>query len=118
MPELSGLLLPGLNELAEPKLILLEKLLDLVCAVEPLLDVVDSDHRLRFPTPSLTLSMLFDRLCESTGRRRVSGDVETDFEKFDVLFTTFVLICGAPGGREIDPSGPIGPIRWVLLSVE
>jgi hypothetical protein len=53
---------PNVNAPAPPKLMRREKLLDLPCAADPLLEVVDSDQRLRFPTPSLTPAILLDRL--------------------------------------------------------
>jgi hypothetical protein len=46
-----------------PKLIRREKLSDLVCDADPLLEVVDCDQRFKFPTPSLTPFTLLDRLC-------------------------------------------------------
>lgn len=45
------------------KLICREKLSDLVCDVDPLLEVVDCDQRFKFPMPSLTPFTLLDRLC-------------------------------------------------------
>jgi hypothetical protein len=56
---------PKVNAPEPPKLIRREKLFDLVCAVDPLLDVVDCDQRFRFPIPSRTPLKLFDRLCEA-----------------------------------------------------
>jgi hypothetical protein len=75
---------PKVKAEGPPKLIRLEKLLLLVCAVEPLLDVVDCDQRLRFPTPSLTPTMLFGRLCVALGRRRDSGEL-TNLEEFEMV---------------------------------
>lgn len=57
--------LPKVKALAPPRLIRREKLFDLVCGVDPLLDVVDCDQRLRFPMPSCTPLKLFERLCEA-----------------------------------------------------
>lgn len=75
----------------------LEELFDLTCAVEPLLEVVDCDQRFRFPTPSLTLPRLSDRLCEVIWRLRASGDIGARSVKFAVFFP-FVLT----GGLEFD----------------
>lgn len=46
-----------------PKLIRREKLSDLVCDADPLLEVVDCDQRFKFPMPSRTPFTLLDRLC-------------------------------------------------------
>jgi hypothetical protein len=99
--------MPKLKEPGFPKLILRDRLFDLLCATEPLLDVVDCDQRLRLPTPSFRPPMLLDRRCEALGRRRDSGDVDTGFEKFAGLLETFVLACGAAGSRDNDRPGPI-----------
>ncbi len=80
---------PKVKAPGPPKLIRLEKLFDLAFAVDPLLEVVDCDQRLRFPMPSLTPLRLFDRLCEALGRRLDSEDV-TGFEKFAVPFESCV----------------------------
>ena len=45
------------------KLSLLMKLFFLLWPAENRLEVVDCDHRFRFPTPSLILVILFGRLC-------------------------------------------------------
>lgn len=74
-----------------------DELFDLACAVEPLLEVVDCDQRFRFPTPSLILPRLSDRLCEAIWRLRPSGDVGAGSGKFAVFFP-FALT----GGREFD----------------
>jgi hypothetical protein len=104
---------PKVNAPGPPKLIRREKLFDLPCVLELLLDVVDSDQRLRFPTPSLSLLLLFDRLCVLLGRRFDSGEV-TGFEKFAVVLEALVGICafcGAASGREVDRPGPKEPLR-------
>jgi hypothetical protein len=44
--------LPKVNAPETPRLMRRVKLLDLLCGEEVLLEVVDCDHRLRFPTPS------------------------------------------------------------------
>lgn len=46
-----------------PKLIRREKLSDLVCDADPLLEVVECDQRFKFPMPSLTPFTLLERLC-------------------------------------------------------
>lgn len=59
LEKLSNLLDPAADASAR------EELFDLTCVVEPLLEVVDCDQRFRFPTPSLRLPRLSDRLCEA-----------------------------------------------------
>lgn len=95
LEKLSILLVPEADPSAR------EELFDLACAVEPLLDVVDWDQRFRFPTPSLTLPRLSDRLCEAIWRLRASGDVGASSGKFAIFFP-FALT----GGREFDRPWP------------
>lgn len=100
---------PKVKAPGPPKLIRLEKLLLLVCAADPLLEVVDCDQRLRFPTPSRTPLTLFERLCDALGRRRDSGEL-TSLEKFEVVFETYaesVLGGAADADRVFEVLGPI-----------
>src|SRR4051812_11152096 len=57
--------MPKVKAPEPPKLIRRERLFDRLWAVEPLLDVVDCDQRLRFPMPSRTPLKLLDRRCEA-----------------------------------------------------
>lgn len=90
-----------------------EELFDLACAVEPLLEVVDCDQRFRFPTPSLALPRLSDRLCEAIWRRRASGDMGASSGKC-VVFFPFALT----GGREFDRPERAASNGSALASVE
>jgi|HubBroStandDraft_4_1064222.scaffolds.fasta_scaffold1339688_1 hypothetical protein len=102
-----------------PKLIRRERLLDLPCAADPLLEVVDCDHRLRFPTPSLTPLTLFDGLCVLGGRLD-SGGV-TGLEKFATPFCVFEDIWAARDkveGRGSDRLGPTEAALWTVTVEE
>jgi hypothetical protein len=97
-----------------------EKLFDLVWAVDPRLEVVDWDQRLRLPMPSRTPLKLFDRLCEALCRLRDSGEI-TGFEKFAAAVETWVGAwesCGAGGGLGVDRPGPIEAARGTLRMEE
>ncbi len=103
-----------------PKLMRLEKLSDLVCVVDPLLEVVDCDQRFKFPMPSLTPFTLLDRLCVVLCRRLGSRDF-TGFEKFAVPFEPFVEVCmscSEASGRGTDRLGPIDAARWTVTIEE
>jgi hypothetical protein len=112
--------LPKCDPPEPPMLNRREKLSDFLWAVDPLLDVVDWDQRLRFPTPSLTPLKLLVRLYEVLERLLDSVDV-TGFEKFDVPSETWFRIlssCGTASGRGVGRLGPIEAARWTVTIEE
>lgn len=105
-----------------PKLMRLPKLLDLLCPTEPLLELVDCDHRSRFSRPSFTPPKLLERLWVALDRRRGRELAGALLEKLVLppltACATKGTFCGASPGSVLDGEEPGATRCWTVTTEE